>query len=436
IWVNQWSTPGSTLYTVYSTLPSGYEGLLFPVEPKPGYHFVDIWHHRLLQPIPSHSEYWIQAETESFHKNTLGTNNEGAVDCIVQVEQLIQARRNGDLLFIQAHKGQQLRVWAGLPSYEKIPLLLPAGEHQLRLSEQFGRFEGDLVIQLFDQNELIDETILSVKPGEARKISVDPVRTVGSTSVPTRKPKDMIRVPAGPFLFRTTHGDDFIPYPTEDLDSTYQMPEFYIDQFPVTNQDYEQFLRATHYQPEDTIHFLRHWEGGRIPKGQEKYPVVYISYEDAQAYAQWAGKRLPTEREWQYAAQTRQLNEWPWKTSRPVQKKESVITETLTYSSIEGLDSTRCNTGNGELYAVGKYKKGANPLGIQDLVGCVWQMTHDLYQNGSYQYLLLKGGSYYKPSSSWWYVQGGPRELHYRQMLLRVSPGFERNATVGFRCVQ
>jgi hypothetical protein len=56
--------------------------------------------------------------------------------------------------------------------------------------------------------------------------------------------------------------------------------------------------------------------------------------------------------------------------------------------------------------------------------------------NGSFRYIILKGGSYFKPSSSWWYVQGGPRELHYRQQLLRLSQGFERNATVGFRCVK
>jgi len=56
--------------------------------------------------------------------------------------------------------------------------------------------------------------------------------------------------------------------------------------------------------------------------------------------------------------------------------------------------------------------------------------------SGSYKYIILKGGSYFKPSSSWWYVQSGPRELHYRQFLLRVSPGFERNGTVGFRCAK
>ena len=95
--------------------------------------------------------------------------------------------------------------------------------------------------------------------------------------------------------------------------------------------------------------------------------------------------------------------------------KEEKITETLTVISIEGIDSAVCNLGNGKLYPVGKYAAGVNPNGLYDLVGSVWQLTHDEYINGSYTYIILKGGSYFKPSSSWWYVQGGPRELHYRQ---------------------
>jgi formylglycine-generating enzyme required for sulfatase activity len=172
-----------------------------------------------------------------------------------------------------------------------------------------------------------------------------------------------------------------------------------------------------------------------IPAGQENYPVVYVSYEDARAYAEWAGKRLPTEVEWQYAAQTSALNEWPWIQKKPVRRVEQFVTSTLTVSSLEGIDPKLCNLGDGNLYPVGKYRKGANPFGLEDLVGCVWQLTNDLYTSGSYRYILIKGGSYFKPSSSWWYVQGGPRELHYRQQLLRVSEGFERNSTVGFRCI-
>ena len=50
--------------------------------------------------------------------------------------------------------------------------------------------------------------------------------------------------------------------------------------------------------------------------------------------------------------------------------------------------------------------KGANPYGIQDLVGSIWQLTNDHYQSDTYDYIIMKGGSYYKPGGSWWYVQG------------------------------
>jgi len=247
----------------------------------------------------------------------------------------------------------------------------------------------------------------------------------------------MVLIPTGSFKFASTHGDDFIPYPKQDEGKLLHLSSFYMDQFPVTNLQYYQFIRASGYKPIDTINFLKHWKKGIPPSGIENFPVINVSVEDAKAYAKWAGKRLPTEIEWQYAAQAGQSNnEWPWKQTIPVIRKEELITETLTVSSIEGIDSSLCNTGNGILYPVGKYPKGANAFGLQDLTGSVWQLTNDLYQCGNYQYIMLKGGSYFKPSSSWWYVQSGPRELHYRQFLLRVSQGFERNATVGFRCVK
>jgi formylglycine-generating enzyme required for sulfatase activity len=214
------------------------------------------------------------------------------------------------------------------------------------------------------------------------------------------------------------------------------MSGFYMDKYPVTNEQFLQFVKATKYKPSDTANFLKHWKGAKIPAGMEQMPVTYVSYEDAKAYATWAGKRLPTEIEWQYAAQTPELHEWPWVQATPVTRKNEVVTNTLTVSQIVGIDSTRCNLGNGRLDPVGKYPAGANPYGLHDLVGSVWQLTNDLYMNGSYRYIIMKGGSYFRPSSSWWYVQGGPRELHYRQFLLRVSQGFERNATVGFRCVK
>jgi formylglycine-generating enzyme required for sulfatase activity len=214
------------------------------------------------------------------------------------------------------------------------------------------------------------------------------------------------------------------------------MSKFFMDKYPVTNKQYKEFLDASGYQPNDTTNFLKHWTNGKIPKGTDNHPVIYITLEDANAYANWAGKRLPTEIEWQYAAQTEDGNEWPWIQDTPVEREEEFITNTLSVWKIKGIDSTRCNLGDGSLYPVGKYKEGVNPYGLYDLVGSVWQLTSDQYDNTTYKYIMVKGGSYFLPTSSFWYVQGGPRELNFRQYLLRVSPSFERKATVGFRCVK
>jgi iron(II)-dependent oxidoreductase len=77
------------------------------------------------------------------------------------------------------------------------------------------------------------------------------------------------------------------------------------------------------------------------------------------------------------------------------------------------------------------FQKGRVPMG-----GNVWQMTDDLYFNGTYYFSVIRGGSYFKPESSRWYVQGGPQSLDRTQIMLLVSPGFDRSATVGFRCVK
>jgi gamma-glutamyl hercynylcysteine S-oxide synthase len=431
IWVNKWETTDKSLYTIYSILPGGYNDLLFQVTPKEKMHFVDLWNHKLLEPQKVNDHWMIEAEADAFAAKDLGTNNEGEVDCIAQLPMLISAKLEGDRLTLHTSKGNSLKIWAGVPSYEKKSLDLLPGNHTLWLHKYFGGYEGDFIIQLFENDILLDENIVTIKPGTARKISISK-----KTNANTGNTQGMVRIPGGRFVFRESHGDAFIPYPKEDVDSLFNLPSFFMDKHPVTNAAFNVFIKSSGYRPTDTSRFLKHWIDGKIPAGMENHPVIYVSYEDAMAYAGWAGKRLPTEIEWQYAAQTSNLNEWPWKQIKPVTRKEEVITETLTTTTLEGIDSALCNLGNGVLYPVGKYPAGINPYGLQDLVGSVWQLTNDVYMNGSYRYIIMKGGSYFKPSSSWWYVQGGPRELHYRQQLLRISQGFERNATVGFRCIK
>jgi formylglycine-generating enzyme required for sulfatase activity len=190
---------------------------------------------------------------------------------------------------------------------------------------------------------------------------------------------------------------------------------FLMDKYPVTNKQFFDFITQSGYVPTDTANFLKHWQSGGIPLGLEDHPVVYVSYSDAKAYAKWAGKRLPTEREWQYAAQGPKKSVWPWGNA---------------------FDSTRCNFNLNHTTAVHAFKNGENGWGIADLIGNVWQITNDMYDDGAYYYIIMKGGSHYHPKSSEWYVEGGPQPLYHSQLLLMVSPGFDRSSTVGFRCVK
>lgn len=432
IWVNRWAFQQKNIYTIYSTLTQGYKGLLFEAQPTDSSHFVDLWHHRLLNPVNQNGRWLVSAETEPFAAKDLGTNNEGAVDCIAQFPVILSASIKGDVIQLNSQKSNgEILIWAGHPAYDKKPVKLSPKKQLIHLSEFFGRYEGDFVIQYLEDGALNDETIVSIRPGTARRIS-----HVQKTATAVTTPAGMVKIPSGHFVIKTTNGDEFIGYPKEDEGDTLKMPTLWMDKYPVTNARYLQFLQASRYKPSDTANFLKHWINGKIPSGEEQFPVVYISYEDAQAFARWAGKRLPTEAEWQYAAQAQDGREWPWNQSVPVKRRLEPVTETLTIAHLEGIDSNKVNLGNGKPYKVGSFPGGVNPYGLHDLVGCVWQLTHDLYMSGSHRYILLKGGSYFKPSGSWWYVKGGPRELHYRQQLLRVSQGFERNATVGFRCVK
>ena len=85
--------------------------------------------------------------------------------------------------------------------------------------------------------------------------------------------------------------------PTMDKPSQYvEIPGFFVDKHEVTNAEYAEFVRATGHESPS------HWVYGRVPQGEEHLPVVNVSFEDAQTYAQWAGKRLPSELEWERAS--------------------------------------------------------------------------------------------------------------------------------------
>ncbi|PKP35713.1 MAG: sulfatase-modifying factor protein [Bacteroidetes bacterium HGW-Bacteroidetes-17] len=409
IWVNEWKTDQKSLYTILSFNYRGHDGPLFEIKPEDNIHYVDLWNHREIEPVQVDAKVMIPAEIQPYLAKLTGTRSEGEVACIAGFQKDIDLTYHADILDLKAKTGDHYKIWKNNPEYENEAVIIDQLNDTLELSKIIGRYEGKIVIQLFKENLLLDERIIERKIGKAVLISA-----LEQTEFSKKLADKMKYIPAGKFAFYASNDDQFIPYP-ENADSTMiEIGSFYMDTYPVTNKEYHEFIKGSNYTPEDATDYLKHWIGNKYKDEDADKPVVYISFEDAKAYAKWIGKRLPTEAEWQYAAQGKSGNMWPWGPE---------------------FDSTLCNNNLGYLTNVNNFPKGKSHFNIEDMVGNVWQMTSDLYDNGSYYFVIIRGGSYYNPTSSWWYVKGGPQRLDKRQMLLLVGSGLNRNATVGFRCV-
>ena len=410
VFVNSWRSDDKTLYTVLNMRPEGFEGKLFKTEKNINKHYVSLWHHEKINPETMDGSVYIPAKTDGWHESGTGTRKEASVDCIAELPDIIKPVLKGDSLMLSNTGNGYISIWKGNPSYgtEKKDLKI-VHDTIIRVKDLFGFYEGKIVLQLIDNKHLKDENILNIRGGKPWLIS----RVVPTEKV-TSAPADMVLIPGCDFSFKVTTAEDFMPYP-DVSDIMVRVDSFLIDRFPVTNAQYYEFIVNSGYRPADTARYLRHWEYNTYKPGQDMYPVVYVGYEDMKAYANWAGKRLPTEREWQLAAQGTDNRKWPWG---------------------DEFHGTLCNNAFGKPTPVDAFMKGMNQFGVADLVGNVWQTTNDMYFNGSYYFTVIRGGSYYKPESSWWYIQGGPQPLDRTQIMLMVSPGFDRNSTVGFRCVK
>ncbi|MCD6596567.1 MAG: formylglycine-generating enzyme family protein, partial [Bacteroidales bacterium] len=409
IWVNRWEAGSKVLYTVLSLDPNGVHSPLFEVYPKEGFHFVSLWNHEELIPELKEGKYFIPVHVEAYNAYFQETNAAGNVDCVVSFPEILKIERRGATLRIVASEGDRLRVWNRNVSVSGKFVEFKTDTVNISLSDIFYREEGKFIVRLFEGKELLDERIIYIESGLPFSES-----EVIKTKEYKKAPVGMMEIPEGDFLFQVSNPDQFIPYPDFSKGEMVHIAKFYMDEYPVTNKDFYTFLEMSKYKPLHSKNFLKHWENGTYPTGQDNYPVVNISLEDAKAYAAWAGKRLPSEKEWQYAAQGTDKRMWPWGNT---------------------FHGTRCNNGFNQLTPVDAFPKGASPFNIIDLVGNVWQFTNDVYDVGNYKYVIIRGGSYFNPTSSNWYVKGGPQPLNRTQMLLLLSPGFDRNATLGFRCV-
>jgi gamma-glutamyl hercynylcysteine S-oxide synthase len=253
---------------------------------------------------------------------------------------------------------------------------------------------------------------------------------IPATSRAQNVPPGMVRVPEGDYDFQVRGieiegGNDpgvDVQYPWEDVPRRFHrhrvhMASFYVDRTPVTNAEFKKFLDATSYHPKDDHNFLRDWKNGSYPDGWEKKPVTWVAIEDARAYAKWAGKRLPHEWEWQFAAQSADGRLYPWgKDWNP--------------QFVPVPDRGRSMRSPADVDA---FPQAASPLGALDMVGNVSQWT-DEFRDSHTRAAIVRGGASYQPTGSIWYFPQTYR-LDEHQKYLLMSPGRDRAATIGFRCV-
>jgi serine/threonine-protein kinase len=200
---------------------------------------------------------------------------------------------------------------------------------------------------------------------------------------------------------------------------------FYIDRYPVTNAQYALFVRTTGYASESGHESLAHFREGAPPRGLEAHPVVYVSWFDARAYAVWAGKRLPSEAEWEKCARGADGRRYPWGKIDP--------------------DATRANYGRQRMSTtpVGTFPAGASPFGVEDLAGNVWEWCEDV---DSPEFFL--NGPTHNPCNRFRadneltarrVVRGGSWMYDARSMRTYSRSSFEPAALsqgIGFRCVR
>ena len=232
----------------------------------------------------------------------------------------------------------------------------------------------------------------------------------------------MVLIPAGPFLMGVPQGarDGGIDeYPNHNV----ELDAYYIDAYEVTTGLYERFMRATgHRGPSHRTDPSKNvWPGGALPAALASLPVVNVDWFDARAYCQWAGKRLPTEAEWEKAARGADDRRFPWGNVEPTRQH---------------LNFNRSWQGATTFAPVGMYEKGKSPYGVYDMAGNVWEWVADWYDAGYYSRSPCCNpvgpatGTRRVIRSSGWHVETPQVRIFTRV----ASAPLDRNHSTGFRC--
>ncbi|MBK9948563.1 MAG: SUMF1/EgtB/PvdO family nonheme iron enzyme [Nitrospira sp.] len=232
----------------------------------------------------------------------------------------------------------------------------------------------------------------------------------------------MVEVPTGSFPMGVPPGDrdgGRDEYPRHEV----VLDTFLIDQFEVTNGRYLEFIKSTgHRVPQNPTNPTRNlWQGGTITESLAERPVINVDWFDADAYCKWAGKRLPSEAEWEKAAKGTSDRRFPWGNVEPTAKH---------------LNYNQKWIGEKTLMPVGSYEAGKSPYGVYDIVGNVWEWVNDWYDARYYEKSPSKNPP--GPQEGTKKVirgAGWQNETPTVRIFTRVdSDPTMRNESTGFRC--
>ena len=230
--------------------------------------------------------------------------------------------------------------------------------------------------------------------------------------------REMVFIPAGESIMGTSQEEvdalaaEYGVHPSlfaiEMPKRTFDLKGFLIDRYPVTNAQYMEFLEATGRRAPFT------WPDENCPEGQDDYPVTGMGWRDANAYAEWAGKRLPTAEEWEKAARGTDGRVYPWGNEWN--------------DDACWVDDPACPQALARTTPVGAFPKGASPYGVTDLCGNVaeWTCTDSAPPNEkrNWHWYVVKGA-------------GGAHEMRYNfRCAARAFSAHEsrRHNWLGFRC--
>jgi formylglycine-generating enzyme required for sulfatase activity len=241
-------------------------------------------------------------------------------------------------------------------------------------------------------------------------------------------PDDMLLIPSGEFLMGSPAGSDGLP--DEQPQRSIFLRSVFLDRHEVTNEEYHVFTSATdHRVPENSNPASTLWSSQAPMPGIERHPVVNVSWTDAVAYCQWAGKRLPTEAEWEKAARGTDGRRYPWGNHWDIQLANSAsywAGRTIEFDSGadweafwikgEGGKIAKDKGLKGEVLTmpVGSFPAAVSPYGLVDMAGNVAEWVQDWYDPNYYRSAPLtnpsgpergaiksmRGGSWLKPAVS------------------------------------